>query len=345
MKNLILDTIELHLNLFDLNGQTLKSARETNINECNLILSLKQPHLVNRTQSGLFESASLYIALCSYKNQLVNSLIRQGFVCNSLLGSSVQELEGDRVLKDFSEKNSLLIYKFLTCLFNREFIFRQGDEEKDFADSLTYFTHTNLVKQVDDKLELIKFNLKQFLLFSKLFEQILLNYQEIYECILGNSNNLSEKEAYNEILSFKCEKELVKKIQTIIFEKMLDYFKNYSPQVYNFDFEILSLNMITNAVQSLRQFGVASKSEIKLDKLKFLVSKLTYLTRINRIKSNSLIKLSNLFDMTLPQFASEKDFHFVEQSTDRGGEGTAGEMVVEYEKFFVLKNSSLVSKI
>ena len=133
-KKIILDNIQTHSNLFVIHNEinksnnleeNLKLARSTKqINKLSISL-LKPGSLSNNTD--IFENAKNFIALCSYRNQLVCFLIRKSFVCNSFLTISQRKNENLLVLNDHSESgndSAFESYKFLSILFNREFIFK-----------------------------------------------------------------------------------------------------------------------------------------------------------------------------------------------------------------------------
>lgn len=138
LRPLVLASVELHRNLFDLDATTDR-------------LRLRQPHAqlasAAASDSLLFESAGLYIALCSYRNQLVNHLVRVSLVAMALLSGST--VMGGGATIRFNLTAAFEVYKFWTILFNREFIFRTEDENtrKDFNDALNCLLHLNLLKR------------------------------------------------------------------------------------------------------------------------------------------------------------------------------------------------------
>ena len=179
LKHLILDNLEAHNNLFNLSlpnetasndltkfGHNLKLARQESVKDAGgkLVISIKNMFDKNKSsldskqaEASLFESASIYLAVCSYKNQLVHFLIRIGFVSNCLLASSqsfhaVTDATTDsNCLRDLNESRALEIYKFLSTLFNREFILKADDACKDFKDSICYLVNTNMLKSSNGK--------------------------------------------------------------------------------------------------------------------------------------------------------------------------------------------------
>ena len=321
LKNLILNNIETHFNLFDISNQSesrtnkdefssnLKLARSLPIKKSPFVISLKQPHNLFSAQNieaSLFESGSLYLAMCSYRNQLVQFLIRISLTSNCLLATSVDyehvEQNKEANLINLDESKAFKLYTCFSKLFNKEFIFNGGDEQKDFSDSLSYLLHTNLIKSstADQdghrKFELVKFNMRTFVFFSRFFLYIVQNYAEIYMILEGMMSPLV----------FSDEKMFTKSIQNIIFEKMLKSLGenkryNSSGATHLFDFEALSLNLISNAVLSLRQFDILTKCqtnnfEINLNKLKCLNESLKYAIRTNRFKLRRLSEIVKLFE-------------------------------------------------
>ena len=74
----------------------------------------------------------------------------------------------------------------LVRMLSKEFIFKPDSEERDFADSLNYLLHTNVLSRLgEDRYELVKLNLRQFFVHLKLFEYVLEDYAEIYGLLMG----------------------------------------------------------------------------------------------------------------------------------------------------------------
>jgi hypothetical protein len=329
LKYLILDNIEAHSNLFNLFlsneqpvndenlvrfGYYLNMARKEPIKNSKINIYIKNYYDKNNnlskisTETSIFDTASVYLAVCSYKNQLVHFLIRIGFVVNCLLSSSSSNTDH---LVDLNEDRTFEIYRFLSTLFNREFIFKSDDLIKDFKDSILYLINTNLIKQTNtiNKFELIKFNLNQFIFFASLFQSIIQNYYEIYLVLL----NVAEDE---DVYEFDNEKLFTKQIQQTIFNKMIQK-SNLDASTTNslFDYETLSLNMITNSLLTLRQFHVLMKAEkeildvktntkktsifyqLKLAKLKKINERLEFIIKTNRFKLIHLNMISKSFDL------------------------------------------------
>ena len=182
------------------------------------------------------------------------------------------------------------MYKCLTLLFNKEFIFNSGDELKDFNDSLSYLLHTNLLKLTNNgrEFELVKFNMRTFFFFSRAFLYIFQNYSAIYTSL-------------EQTPGFESEKDLTKSVQTSLFGKMLASLATPNSRDL-FDFEGLSLNLISNAVLSLRQFGILQKNaashyEISTSQLAKLNETLKFIVKINRLKLQTLSKIVREFEV------------------------------------------------
>lgn len=347
LKHLILDNIEAHINLFNLfliaNDQVagnttndlatkfgfyLNVARKEPLNECKIVVGVKSLYDKNASfssvklkEKSIFDSASIYLAVCSYKNQLVHFLVRIGFVCNSLLASAAcrigSSLSNANHLNSLSEKRAFEIYKYLSCLFNREFIFKSDDDFKDFKDALCYLINTNLLKVVDGsendltnsmdrKFELTKFNLNQFIFFVSLFQSIIQNYNQVYSMLLKTSDP---------VIEFDNEKLFTQQIQQSLINKMIEKSNLDSNASTLYDYEILSLNQITNSLLTLRQFFILNKLEkvikdaktnskrnivyyiVDLGKLAKLNERLEFIIKTNRFKLIHLNILSKSFDL------------------------------------------------
>lgn len=147
LRPLVLDNLSLHTNLFVWSPQTER-------------ISLRQQQQQSmdsdsNKEKRLFESAALYIALCSYRNQLANHLVRVSFV-SVALASSTHSLSSR-----FNLDTAYDLFKFLVTLFNREFIFRPGDSgdpqsydqlvRDDFQRTLNCLLHLNVLKRSTSK--------------------------------------------------------------------------------------------------------------------------------------------------------------------------------------------------
>lgn len=135
-KNIVLDNLETHSNLFDLYNVTsdtvsftdnLKLARADKANQLPFIIGLKQnvkaglSNNLRLTQTDTFENAKSYLAVCSYRNQLVSFIVRKSFACMALLGSA--QLLNKASLQIQSEQ-AFSTYSFLSKLFNKEYIIK-----------------------------------------------------------------------------------------------------------------------------------------------------------------------------------------------------------------------------
>lgn len=133
-KKLILDNIQTHSNLFVIYNEVSKSndfknnlklaysTYQTN----KLWISLIKPGSFS-DNIDIFENAKNFLAMCSYRNQLVCFLIRKSFLCNCLLTMSANNNENFLMLSNDTNTDvdsAFQSYKFLSVLFNREFIFK-----------------------------------------------------------------------------------------------------------------------------------------------------------------------------------------------------------------------------
>ncbi|CAF0915116.1 unnamed protein product [Brachionus calyciflorus] len=302
-EKLILENLKIHENLFDFNRVDF--------------ISLKQ-------FDEIFENACNYIALCSYKNQLANSLVRMSFACTSLLLSSPKDDE-------FNLKESFEIYKFMTRVYAKEFIFKSGDESKDFEDSIKFLINTSLIQEKGEmkKIEINKFNVKKFLFLSVLFEKLFKNYVKIYSI-------LSNFVQYHQLLfDVGDEKKLFKDIQSQIFDEMK---QNSNRLDYLYDYEVLSLSTIGNAVSVLKQIGVfQDKKMLIIDRLVYLRDKLVFMNGLVEIKINNLCDLAKEFDAKI---GSEQKIDFKFEKCQNLEPYIN---IVDYQKFF--QTTNLNSKI
>jgi hypothetical protein len=330
LTQLILANAELHLNLFDSRSSTTR-------------LALKRP--IAATGDGkrvdrsiLFESASYYIALCSYRNQLANHLVRASFLCTSLLACS-NDLTADLVVGSdetlTSTTGSSETFAFLCRLFNREFIFRANEHSRDYADSLKCLVHLNILKwrktpptttPTTNLVELEKFNLKQFLFFCRLNQSLIENYSQIYKILLA----LNKLEVTNE-------KNFVKALQAEIFERMLGGggSQRRCGLDGHADLEILSLNMLSNSLLTLKQFGILWSTngppyKINREKLVGLSKKLAYIVQIVRLRSNQLARLGQSF----VDSSDAEGFDFAHDET-QNEQIDKNELLGEYENHFI----------
>jgi len=131
-QKIILENLRTHSNLFDLCNAVYKSvdfeenlrlASESGSSMTSFIVRMKQISRSSElTQAHIFEEARLFLAVCSYRNQLVSFLVRKSFACNSILAMSVHEQ--DLVFREADANGPFESYQFLTRLFSREFIFQ-----------------------------------------------------------------------------------------------------------------------------------------------------------------------------------------------------------------------------
>jgi glycerone phosphate O-acyltransferase len=304
IKSLVLYNIESHLNLFDLFNKTngsfnlienIKLASEEPFVNCSqFVLSIQKPHKAIKSQTDLLENASIYLAVCSYRNQLVNFLVRISFVCNCLLATAAaaSSTSGDRLMFQLGKSSNQITYEmyaFLSLVYNREFIFREGDEKKDFTDAISFLLHTNLIRLSEDGVsyELVSFNLKSFLFLAGLFEPVLNNYLAIYSVLFTVTS---------QTVQFEDEKKLTKTIQQRLFDKVMSLKEG---ETLRFDYEALSFNLISNAMLTLRQFDVLKRYDTSNNKLNYeidllllkdrIADKLSYMIETNRMGLNELI--------------------------------------------------------
>lgn len=112
---------------------------------------------------------------------------------------------------------------------------------------MNFLVHTNILKkQENGSFELIKLNLINFAMFARVFLPTMQNYNQIYTILI------SANQSY-----YSSEKTLANFIQNNVFEIIK------TPDQMNanslFDLEILSLNLISNALLALRQFRIIER--------------------------------------------------------------------------------------
>ncbi len=138
--------------------------------------------------------------------------------------------------------------------------------------------HTNLLQRNNGRFELTKFNLEKFLFLAQIFMRFMQNYCGVYSILVGQERSC-----------FSDEKEVIKLVQSQVFEKML------SKECYDFDLEILSLNLISNSVLVLRQFGILSGDRQKTSQFSIDLSQLKDLNlRLVKIVAENKQKLKIL---------------------------------------------------
>lgn len=147
LRPLVLDNLSLHTNLFSWTPQTDRVAlRRRAIASTTTTTSTDD----NNKKTALFESASLYIALCSYRNQLSNHLVRVSFVSVALAAATAasSSSSSSSTSLSFNSSSALDVFQFLATLFNREFIFRPGAQQlsDDFDRTLNCLLHLNIIK-------------------------------------------------------------------------------------------------------------------------------------------------------------------------------------------------------
>ena len=328
-KLIILENLETHSNLFDLSisqntdySLCLNTAKapSPNFKENMLFIRVKQlPVTSSMTKeesvANLFTNSSTYIAFCSYRNQLVSFLIRVSLFSYALLASSAKsvangcQIDENELLQDFDLRRAMPMFKFLLRLFNREFIFKPENEERDFTDSLNYLLHTNILSRTaSGTCELVRLNLRQFFFFVKMFEYILEDYAEVFAvCMDMGKPGLRS-------VHVSDEKQFTKDVQRTLFDKLMTSASNQSSYTNKnlFDMESLSLNMLNNSFLSLAQFNVLFRLvkrdyEINLVGLAVVHRNLRYVIDVARVK---LTELNRCFKIENDGGENELDFEF-----------------------------------
>lgn len=138
LRPLVIQNLELHTNLFSWTADRVILRQSPNITTSSSLL----------TEKTLFETASLFIALCSYRNQLTNHLVRVSFA-SIALASSTHSLSSR-----FEISSAFDVFEFLVVLFNREYIFRTENNDlirSDFEATLNCLLHLNVIKKNSSK--------------------------------------------------------------------------------------------------------------------------------------------------------------------------------------------------
>jgi hypothetical protein len=150
-------------------------------------------------------------------------------------------------------------YSFLTSIFPREFLFHPAEIEKLFDLTLVYFKIMKLSDEEEGKIRVSKHNYKQIKLFILLIKPFIFNYSIVYKLILSKKMN-----------RFDNEKNFYKKLQECLFDEIT---RGENGKIFDFEYtyELLSLNLLSNSVLVLRNFKILNKNsnefEIDLEKL------------------------------------------------------------------------------
>jgi hypothetical protein len=205
-------------------------------------------------QESLFAKASIYLSLCLYRNQIINYFVSLGLTSVCLVALS------DEGNNRFMRKDSIFkYYSFLTSIFPREFLFHPAEIEKLFDLTLVYFKIMKLSDEEEGKIRVSKHNYKQIKLFILLIKPFIFNYSIVYKLILSKKMN-----------RFDNEKNFYKKLQECLFDEIT---RGENGKIFDFEYtyELLSLNLLSNSVLVLRNFKILNKNsnefEIDLEKL------------------------------------------------------------------------------
>ena len=254
-------------------------------------------------QPNLFAKSATYIALCLYRNQIVNYFVNLGLVAISLV--TVSDNVNQFVRKDTVFK----YYTFLISIFNREFLFHPNETHIAFEKSLVYFKIMKLIQfnENSDELKLLKHNYKQIRLFISLLNHFLCNYAAVYQIVLSRKFD-----------KFDNEKVFYKKLQDHAFNEITRaensgmkrlVIENYELE---YSYELLSLNLITNAISVLKQLTILTRNTTSSQKYEFKIDleKLSGLFHhLNSLMDNLRQNLKN-FDKAF--ITDEQDEYFVE---------------------------------
>lgn len=220
MKALVIQNLQQKMDILTLSTQELHDSTR---------ISLK-------LGNNLFDNASNYFLLCSFRNQLINMLVKISLVTICL--------EQSNQINDLYKN-----FKFLVQLFRSEFIFHSNEIELDrfFNETLVFLKSLNICNIDDNQTyKILNYNLNHLNLFNSLIQPYLFNYLTIYKIIY----ELKQFE-------FKDEKLFSINIQKYCFNNLF----NESCANLKHDYEVLSLNVIANALASLREFGLLIKNK------------------------------------------------------------------------------------
>jgi glycerone phosphate O-acyltransferase len=246
---LFYENFKTHLNLFefslaDLTGsqrkqlrlEALGSSEFLNLNRDMLFIRIKI--LKSHDKTDLFSNASNYLCICSYRNQLVNFFMSYSIFLLSLMKFSDQH----------SATNTMDVFNsfvYLVDLYDREFLFNKQNLNKNFDKMLSYSTSLFLI---DENLKFLTNNTNStslLMFFMLLIKPYLFNYLSIYKLIL-----------VNDLKGYSDEKGFLVKLQTLLFDQIQS-----NPNDVDITYEVLSLNLIQNSLNSLVPLGVLNKSK------------------------------------------------------------------------------------
>jgi glycerone phosphate O-acyltransferase len=188
-------------------------------------LSMSKDTLFVRRQSAvqsddLFKQASNYIAVCSYRNQLINYLAGHSIFYLGLISTSTS--------------TSVSVYDsfaFFVDLFDHEFLFNKFYLTRTFQVIARQFRQFNLI---DERFQVSgSKKLKSF--FGLLIKPFVHNYLHIYKTVLAKG-----------LTDYRDERKFISELQTTLFNQTKTATSNS-----DINLEILSLNLIENALRSL----------------------------------------------------------------------------------------------
>jgi hypothetical protein len=196
-------------------------------------------------------------------------------------------------------------YEYLCKLFRNEFLFDFNQLQSDFQNSLNYFKLLNIVNfasssgggvaafsssSIELNTKLIQFNYEQMRIFYLLMVNYLHNYYNIYFIILKLDQH-----------DFSDEKQFAKQIQQFAFDN-LDTRLGMHDEHIRFDQELLSLNLISNALLTLRNFHLLAKLRHHQSKQYFYKLELNELRAFFNDYKQFLVKLNENFSLLEKKF-------------------------------------------
>jgi glycerone phosphate O-acyltransferase len=276
IKLFLLNFLKIHsVNLFDfIRFNTVKSLYEgyniddhDNDDDIDLIFV----RLKIKSATNLFSKSAVYLALCLYRNQIINYFVNIGLTAISLVAFGDQVVRKDNVLRNYS---------FLASVFNREFLFHPNEIALSMEKSLVYFKIMNIIQYSDDgqEVRLLKHNYRQIKVFISLIKTFLCNYLIVYKIILSKKMDF-----------FENEKIFCKKLQEFSFEHITKAEESGNMMIlidnvdFEYSYELLSLNLLNNSVLVLKNFAILNRNmkapskfeyRLNLEKLDTLFSQL-----------------------------------------------------------------------
>ncbi|XP_063426368.1 dihydroxyacetone phosphate acyltransferase-like [Mytilus trossulus] len=218
-------TLALHKNIAEVDSE-------------DVVHLLEIQHPTRGSQDELMQAAAQHLIITLYKNQLMHIFVRVSMVTLSINSCTEETMSMNELYSK---------YEFLEHLLNRDFIFMPGCTKQDFENAMLTLTHNCGVVVEDDLLQVKKSTNKYTTFFSQMFEPFLLGYWIACKYMLSMHND-----AHGKPLA-KPPKSITKESQ-ILGSRLLR-----EGQIRHL--EVLSLDLLSNGINSLHQMGAVRKEK------------------------------------------------------------------------------------